>query len=215
MINWTELLRLSQEFLKSANISSSEWSLGGGTALMIHYNHRESNDVDIFIRDAQLVTYLTPRLNDYVADRVDDYVEMSNFLKLRIGKQEIDFILAPFLTENPVVTKELNEERVLVETPCEIAVKKIFYKAEILKARDLFDLACVFKYDRAVLLKNLRIFQSKMPALKERLGKLEPYLFAELTALRIIDKTIDVLPLCLALIEECEKAILSRKIEAR
>lgn len=213
MIDWTELLRLAQEFLKSAKIPSSEWSLGGGTALMIYYNHRKSNDIDIFIKNAQLLTYLTPRLNDYVSHRVDDYNEMSNFLKLRIDQQEIDFIVAPFLTEDPVLTRELNGEIVFVETPQEIAVKKIFYRAEVLKVRDFCDLAFVFKHDKTSLLKNLKIFEGKLSALKERFEKIKPHFATELKALMIIDRSVNFLSLCAEFIRECEK--LSGKKETR
>lgn len=205
MIDWKELLRLAQDFLGRGNIPPSEWSFGGGTALMLHYWHRESDDIEIFIKDAQLITRLTPRLNDYVEERVDDYVEMSNFVKLRIGGQEIDFIVAPFLTPDPVVVMELNSKPVNLETPSEIVVKKIFYRSESLKARDFFDLACVFDRNKNELLRNLQIFQGKLPALKERLNKIEPYLSEELKALRILDTSIKTLSSCFQFLEECER----------
>ncbi|WP_292325582.1 nucleotidyl transferase AbiEii/AbiGii toxin family protein [Mesorhizobium sp.] len=36
------------------------WSFGGGTAMMIQIGHRESDDIDIFLDDAQLLGFLDP-----------------------------------------------------------------------------------------------------------------------------------------------------------
>lgn len=204
MIKWQELLKIAQDFLSSAKISFTDWSFGGGTALMLYYNHRESKDIDIFFRDAQLITLITPRLNDYVESKIDEYVEMSNFLKLRIGEHEIDFIIAPYLTPCPVTLMEINGQSVNVETPAEIIVKKLFYRAESLKVRDFFDLACVVKHDREKLLSNLNIFHRRLTAIKERFTKIRPYLNEELRALSIIDNTIDPEHLCSEFIRECE-----------
>ncbi len=82
--------------LAREKIPDKYWSFGGGTALMTYYKHRVSKDIDIFLRDVQLLTRITPRLNDFVSEKVDDYTEMSNYLKLKVGKQEIDFIVALF-----------------------------------------------------------------------------------------------------------------------
>lgn len=43
-----------------------DWTFGGGTALMLLYEHRRSKDIDIFLRDPQYLTALSPRLNDRV-----------------------------------------------------------------------------------------------------------------------------------------------------
>lgn len=98
---WVPLFKLAIRILSNEKVLKSQWSFGGGTALMTYYNHRKSKDVDIFLRDVQLLTRFTPRLNDDVADRVDDYTEMSSFLKLKVKQQEIDFIVAPFLHKSP------------------------------------------------------------------------------------------------------------------
>lgn len=203
MIKWQELLRIAQDFLSSAKISFADWSFGGGTALMLYYNHRESKDIDIFFRDAQFIILLTPRLNDYVENKVDEYVEMSNFLKLRIGEHEIDFIVAPYLTPCPVALMEINGQTVNVETPEEIIIKKLFYRAESLKARDFFDLACVVKHDKEKLLENLNIFHRRLPAIKERFDKIRPYLNEELKTLNIIDSSVDPEHLCSEFLKEC------------
>jgi hypothetical protein len=40
-------------------------TLGGGTAMILQINHRESNDVDIFFPDAQLLSFLDPQKRDF------------------------------------------------------------------------------------------------------------------------------------------------------
>jgi hypothetical protein len=62
--DWKDLLKFADFFLKSVSISSDEWTLGEGTALMLYYKHRLSRDIDIFFNNAQFILLLTPRLND-------------------------------------------------------------------------------------------------------------------------------------------------------
>jgi hypothetical protein len=41
------------------------WAIGGGTAMMLQIDHRESHDIDIFLRDAQLLPFLDPQRRDF------------------------------------------------------------------------------------------------------------------------------------------------------
>ncbi len=188
---WIPLFKLALKILSNEKVLKSQWSFGGGTALMTYYNHRKSKDVDIFLRDVQLLTRFTPRLNDYVAERVDDYTEMSSSLKLKIKQQEIDFIVAPSLTQKPTVKKLIGNTLVNVETPEEIVIKKIFYRAEAFKTRDVFDLAVVIKDKANGLLKNISVYQSKLDVLRNRLDMLKRVYPIELKALDIIDHRIE------------------------
>jgi len=184
---WLPLFKFAMKFLANEKIPKTQWSFGGGTALMTYYNHRRSKDIDIFLRDVQLLTRFTPRLNDYVADRVDDYTEMSNFLKLKLKNQEIDFIVAPFLTQRPTVKKLIGNTPVYIETPEEIVVKKIFYRAESFKTRDIFDFAVVIKDEANNLMENISVYHGKVAVLRKRLEIVKRVYAAELKALDIID----------------------------
>jgi len=82
-----------------------DWTFGGGTALMLLYEHRRSKDIDIFLRDPQYLTALSPRLNDHTEALTGRYVEQSNFLKLIFDGGEVDFIVAPSLTTDPYMIK--------------------------------------------------------------------------------------------------------------
>ena len=185
--DWLYLLKLALKILSREKIPNSQWSFGGGTALMTYYNHRKSKDIDIFLRDVQFLTRFTPRLNDYVAGHVSDYTEMSNFLKLKVKEQEIDFIVAPLLTKNPTIKKIIGNARINIETPEEIVIKKIFYRAEAFKTRDILDLAVVIKYKENGLLENFDVFQSKIDVLLNRLDTLRKVYAIELKSLDIVD----------------------------
>ena len=60
------------------------WTFGGGTAMMLQIGHRESHDVDIFLRDPQLLPFLDPEKQDFDFEiRPSDYGgDGTGFLKL-------------------------------------------------------------------------------------------------------------------------------------
>jgi hypothetical protein len=41
------------------------WTFGGGTAMMLQIDHRESRDIDIFLPDAQFLAFLDPQKRDF------------------------------------------------------------------------------------------------------------------------------------------------------
>lgn len=154
MNNWEILFDQAMVCLDSMNARGApmpEWSFGGGTVLMLEYQHRMSHDVDISLHDPQYLTMLSPRLNDVAESITDNYVEMSNFLKLTLPEGEIDFIVAPSLTKRPYKKSIVRRRSVLLESPEEIAAKKVFYRAADLQVRDVFDLAVVLQNDASSL----------------------------------------------------------------
>ncbi|BCV22759.1 nucleotidyl transferase AbiEii/AbiGii toxin family protein [Moorella sp. Hama-1] len=182
---WRELFRIALKMLAGRNITPDEWTFGGGTALALFLHHRESRDIDIFLSDAQLLTLLTPRLNKEVAAEVSDYSEGSSFLKLKYPEGEIDFILAPFLTPHPWTLKDLEGEKVRVETPEEIVVKKLFYRAETVRARDVVDTAAVFQARREDLLAAATVLAPRLTALQRRWERLQPAFSTEVEQLQV------------------------------
>ena len=91
-----------------------------------------------------------------------------------------------------------------VETPEEIVIKKIFYRAEAFKTRDVIDLAVVIKDKATGLLENIAVYQSKVPVLRDRLKTLKRVYDIELKALDIIDYRIakDALEVVLEFVDE-------------
>lgn len=75
---WQTLLEHAVALLRTVPAPGGRpvvWSLGGGTVLMFHYAHRTSRDIDVFLKDPQLLPYLSPRLNEHAAALTRDYVE--------------------------------------------------------------------------------------------------------------------------------------------
>lgn len=107
------------------------WTFGGGTALMLQIDHRESFDVDIFLDDPQLLPYPVPEDTGYALDINPDGYESDGSRTLKIVFEnvgEIDFICAPSLTGHPAVRAEVRGRHVLLETPGEIMAKKVYYR---------------------------------------------------------------------------------------
>jgi hypothetical protein len=84
---WDELFAIAYKLIDHVNrlhVLVTDWSFGGGTAMMLQINHRESHDVDIFLDDPQLL----PR-------RAQNFGWLKNPEKARIFLPELDaFILA-------------------------------------------------------------------------------------------------------------------------
>jgi hypothetical protein len=63
--DWAQLFRIACALTRQANISTDDWAFGGGTAMMLQIDHRESHDVDIFLTDPQLLASLDPQKRDF------------------------------------------------------------------------------------------------------------------------------------------------------
>src|SRR6266446_5125546 len=102
---WETLLRRALTLIDSAHEAGGEpltnWTLGGGTVLMLRHHHRFSKDIDIFVPDPQWLGYFSPRLSDKAQSMTTNYVEAGNSLKLVFEEGEIDFVASTPLTDNP------------------------------------------------------------------------------------------------------------------
>ena len=95
--------------------------------------------------DPQYVTSFSPRLNDCAEDDSRGYDEQSQYVKLYYPEGEIDFVASPVISSNPFSVELILGRKVRVETPLEIVAKKIRYRADSFKARDIYDLALVLE----------------------------------------------------------------------
>jgi hypothetical protein len=157
--------------------------IGGGSMLLRRYKHRKSRDLDLFVTDAQLVRWCSPRFNEAAADLFPDYGEEAAAVKLMTGMQEIDIIAAaPIITEGAIDEAELGGRKVLVERPREIIAKKVVYRGRTFQTRDVFDLACVATAEPeeiAAVLSGLT--PAHLDDLEARLRELEPVIKNELS----------------------------------
>jgi hypothetical protein len=141
---WKRLLKTALAILDDLDahgIGAPEVAMGGGTVLMMRMRHRLSRDIDLFMHDARWLARLTPRLNDRIAAMVRDYSEQVNSIKLVLSEGDIDFIVAGRVTEAEAdETLDFGGHTIMLETTEEILAKKLYYRAALLKPRDVFDL---------------------------------------------------------------------------
>lgn len=95
-------------------------------------------------------------------------------MKLACDEGEIDFIVAPDLTDRPHAERDVGGRRITVDTPAEIVIKKAFYRAVELRIRDRFDLAVVIDRQRDALERNAPLLRSKRALLVACVDNLIP-----------------------------------------
>ena len=172
--------------------SVPDWVLGGGTALMIHADHRLSRDIDAFIDDPQYLALLSPETTDVW--KCSAWDRAANFLKLKYREGEIDFIVTAPISSLPPIEKQVDlteigkgsKPTIQLDRPTEIALKKLHYRATMLKPRDIFDISVIEAIDGDQLIANLHEVAEKKDDLLRRLdGINEDFLQSELAELDI------------------------------
>ncbi len=147
MENSEVLLEYAVSILSEAGIQEEQWAVGGGTVLKELYHHRLSKDIDIFIDDIQLLSSVSPKLNDNSSEALY-YDEGSQFVSLTYNEGKVDFIASPSVTEFSPHRINFYGKDVYVEDPVEIVSKKLFYRGNFAVPRDIFDLAVVYDSNR-------------------------------------------------------------------
>jgi nucleotidyltransferase AbiEii toxin of type IV toxin-antitoxin system len=193
--DWEPLFVHALKIIDAAEaiIGPFSWSFGGGTVLMLRYQHRYSRDIDIFLRDPQFIGHMTPRLSPIAEAVSDDYDEQGEFVKLRLPGGEIDFIGTGWLTPDPYHAESLMGRSVNLETPAEIIAKKVLYRAASFKARDLFDLAVVLDNEPDAIREIAPVIREHRALLETRVQKYRAVLREEYEGLDFLDngKTFD------------------------
>jgi hypothetical protein len=164
-----------------------EWTLGGGTALMLVLWHRESRDIDAFIDDSQYLGIVDPELgaesiwNCVASDR------QSNYVKIVYPHGEIDFIAAGATTTIPPSLIQIDGRPVCLQHPVEVAISKMRHRPRTLKMRDIYDIAAVDQEHARSLADNLHHLTPYKADLKARLGDITPdYLAAEFAEINVM-----------------------------
>lgn len=170
---WEKLFGYAMDRLSAAKLPKNSWSFGGGTVLMLKYNHRFSKDIDIFFRDPQLLSAVSPRVNDAAEENILDYAEHTRFTKIQFADGEVDFIVSPQITNCRPQFEDVLGTKVYVDSPVEIVAKKIRFRAEEFKPRDVFDLAVVYSFQKDGLLENAFSFAAQKEVLRVRIKALE------------------------------------------
>jgi hypothetical protein len=206
LASWRLLLSraiVGLEQLEQQGQAVPDWILGGGTALMLHSDHRLSKDIDVFIDDPQYLGIMSPDVTDVWACRSWD--KAAHYLKLEYAEGEIDFIVSSPLSDLATTFREVDltdlpakrKATIEIEHPAEIALKKMHYRPSMLKSRDIFDIAVANSIDHEALVGNLNEIADKKSALLKRLDAIDrKFLHAELAELDIRDDWEDLKESC-------------------
>ncbi len=124
------------------------WWFGGGSAIAMRLGHRVSYDADIFLHDAQVLGYLSPRLDNFSADLAESYAESANGLKIVTKYGDIDFVVAADVTPDASIEERIDGMPVPTHTNAEILAKKVKHRGFAFTHRDIFDLAVLIDRDR-------------------------------------------------------------------
>jgi hypothetical protein len=178
--NWMRLLRIAQALIRQVNAEQEvidHWTVGGGTALMLQIDHRESHDIDIFLHDPQLLAFLDPHKRDFEFESLpsDAAGDGSTFLKFvfdAIG--EIDFIVAGAMTGSPIVKYAFERHVILLDSIPEVITKKIHYRGASIKPRDIFDIAAAAERHSATIIKELESHRHEVAQTLAAIDRLKP-----------------------------------------
>ncbi|KRI01536.1 nucleotidyl transferase AbiEii/AbiGii toxin family protein [Curvibacter sp. PAE-UM] len=163
------------------------WTFGGGTVLMLRHGHRLSKDIDLFVPDPQYLGYVNPRLSD-VAEAVSaDYEENAEFIKFYLPQGEIDIVVGTALTAQPYEVVKHAGREIKVERSAEIIAKKMWFRGDQAKARDLFDLCAVASLEPAAIAEGSPFFVRHGAAFLHRLQERMALARAEFEAIDALD----------------------------
>jgi hypothetical protein len=193
--NWRRLLDRTLQGLaelKRQGQPVPDWVLGGGTALMVFADHRLSRDIDAFIDDPQYLALLSPETTDVW--KCSAWDRAAHYLKLKYPEGEVDFIVTAPISSLPPIEKQIDltgirkgsKPMIRIDPPVEIALKKLHYRATMLKPRDVFDISVIDALDGPALIASLHEVAEKKDDLLRRLDDIkEDFIQAELAELDI------------------------------
>lgn len=125
----------------------------GGTALAIYYyQHRLSFDIDLFVTDAQVLSYLSPKhwIDETNNFNSSSYIDLSHHIRVLEKKNniKIDVLVSRSSTSNYLVddSTTLFNETIYVESIEDIIAKKIVYRRNDNLTRDIIDIAISIKH---------------------------------------------------------------------
>jgi hypothetical protein len=187
------------------------WTFGGGTAMMLRIGHRESHDVDIFLPDPQLLSFLDPQKRDFQFEiQPADYQgDGSSFQKIAFkGVGEIDFIVGHAMTASPTTQAVVEGEATLLETVPEIITKKIYYRGSSIKPRDIFDIAAAAEQHADSVIEALQLYRNEVEKTLMTIDKLNPdFVNRAIAQLSIKDKFRSVAKTALQQTKELLRAV--------
>jgi predicted nucleotidyltransferase component of viral defense system len=157
-----------KDFIKEAypnlpNKDSSCVRFGGGTALAMYYfQHRLSFDVDLFVRDPQIINYLSPKhwIEESSAFGDETYLDLANHIRVLSSKNKIK--LDVLVAQDNLGACLVDDSYAFFDIPLhvesieDIIAKKIVYRRIQNLTRDVIDIAVAIEKEN-ILEKLLRM----------------------------------------------------------
>ena len=206
---WEDLLREAFRVIDAVNGESGildGWTFGGGTAMMLQLDHRESHDVDLFLNDLQLLPYVKAAVAEMQFEIGTATYKGDGRGHLRIafdGIGEIDFIVTGHVTDDCARAREILGREVLLETVPEIIAKKIRYRGSRIQPRDVFDIAAAVEAGyRCEIKAALAALPEDVERTSERLARLSPeYVETNISRLMIRQEFKGLLPRAFSIVQ--------------
>lgn len=219
--HYSNQINTLNDFIKDAypflpNKDTSQVRFGGGTALAMYYfGHRLSFDVDLFVKDPQIINYLSPRhwIEESKVFGDEPYIDFANHIRVLSSKNKIklDVLVAQDNLAKCLIddSKKLFDATVHVESVEDIIAKKITHRRKGNFTRDLVDIAIAI--DRENILEKLfdikAITSQDIVELKNALDTLDKErFFEELEVIKPFDRYMKIAKNAQTIIqEECNK----------
>lgn len=160
--HYLEQIKALNLFYKDTSVLSiptQKIKFGGGTALAIYYfQHRLSFDIDLFVSDGQYLDFLRPKLwiDESEHFNPNEYIDQYNHISLTTSNDIKVDILSDINSTNGFIddTKEIFPFDIYIESVEDILAKKITFRKNDNKARDIFDIATAISKDKNII-KNM------------------------------------------------------------
>ncbi len=207
---WKDLLKVSFQIIDEVNCDSDilgGWTFGGGTAMMLQIDHRESRDVDLFLDDPQLLPYVEAAVAEMQFQIGTPTYSGDGRGHLKIAFEEIgeiDFLVTGHMTNDYAVKCSILGRDVQLETIPEIIAKKIRFRGALIQPRDVFDIAAAFESGNGAGIETvLADNQDAVAVASERLAGLSPdYVETVIGQLMIRPAFRDLVPRALPIVRE-------------
>ncbi len=197
-------------------MATENWSLGGGTALMLQIDHRHSFDIDIFFADVQLINFIVATVSDvYENSENPKYTSLSpSHVAIKYSEfGKIDYIYSGILTDNPFKNIELVGRNIKIQTVPEIITSKIVKRGGDFLPRDIFDVAsaCSTSHRKDIEIALLE-YSEEVAIVIKQIKSMRPELIQDYFNDLIIHKgyerlKLDAVPLTLSVLERVSKRL--------
>lgn len=207
---WEDLLKEAFNIIDAVNRDGDilgGWTFGGGTAMMLQIDHRESHDVDLFLDDPQLLPYVEATVAEMQFQIGTPTYNGDGRGHLKIAFEEIgeiDFIVTGHVTADYAVARSILGRDVLFETIPEIIAKKIRFRGARIQPRDVFDIAAAIESGHGAEIEAVLADNADAVVIaSERLADLSPdYVETVIGQLMIRPAFRDLVPRALPIVRE-------------